>query len=426
MLPGHAIVLLPGVWLGMPGLMPVVLAGGTAAMIIVLARRLAGVSVAVLSVALWISQAGQQRWRASYLSESTTALCWLVGWWCLLRWRDDQRPRWLLGMATVTGLAAVTRPLTALAFAIPAGVVVLRYCWIDRGWRQLGYALAAGTAILTLVPLQNLTVLGDWRASPLALYTRQYMPFDRLGFGLDQTRAELALTPELDTAFNSLRERHMEHMPAALPGVFLDRFRVLTRSVFSSWRAVFIPAAAIGLVVLPPAGWLAVVTAAGLLLLYLPYAHEAHWSVYYTEAMPIPAMVVAMGVVAVLHRVGRCERSTRWGALGFAAVSLGMAAPELEWSGLFKRAAQEPLLSFQSRLADLPARKMIVFVRYSDGFDGHHSFVHNVADPFGARVLTAHDLGKQVNDQVRAAFPDRVAYLFDTGSERLEELEAVK
>jgi hypothetical protein len=414
MLPGHAAVLVPGIWAGLPGLMPVMLAGLTAALIVLLVRRVACAATAVIAVALWTSQAGQQRWRASYLSESTTAVCWLIGWWCLLKWLERGERRWLLAVAAVTGLAAVTRPMAALAFAIPVGVVVVHRCWSRGTWSQLVGAFALGTAILCTIPLQNAIVLGDWRASPLALYTRQYMPFDQLGFGLETTLPERALPPHLDAAMTSLRARHAEHTPAALPRVLGERLRVLTRSVLGGWRIVFLPAVLAGVVVLPAAGWMAIASAAALLMLYLPYAHEPHWSVYYVEAMPIPAMVMAAGIVAILRRLGHDGARVSWGALGLAVISLGMAAPEMAWSATFKRAAQRPIRDFASRIAGLPHGRAIVFVRHAEDFDGHQVLVRNVPNPSLAEVITAHDLGSQINAKVHAAYPDRTAYLFDS------------
>ncbi len=51
--PGHSLMLVPGIWLGLPGLMPVLLAGLTAALTFILARRLAGVWIALGAWGLW-------------------------------------------------------------------------------------------------------------------------------------------------------------------------------------------------------------------------------------------------------------------------------------------------------------------------------------------------------------------------------------
>ncbi|HJU90482.1 MAG TPA: hypothetical protein VJ672_13925, partial [Gemmatimonadaceae bacterium] len=81
--PGHALVLVPGIWLGLPGLGSVVLSGVAGAMVFALARRLAGPWVAILTWLIWLTAPGNLQWRASYLSQMTTSAAWLVGWWCL-------------------------------------------------------------------------------------------------------------------------------------------------------------------------------------------------------------------------------------------------------------------------------------------------------------------------------------------------------
>ncbi len=52
--PGHAILLIPGVLLGLPGLMPVVLNGLTGALLFALVRRLSNPWVGLLAWFLWL------------------------------------------------------------------------------------------------------------------------------------------------------------------------------------------------------------------------------------------------------------------------------------------------------------------------------------------------------------------------------------
>jgi hypothetical protein len=54
--PGHALLLVPGVVLGLPGLMPMVMLAGTAVLMALLVRRFHGVGVASLAVLLWLTQ----------------------------------------------------------------------------------------------------------------------------------------------------------------------------------------------------------------------------------------------------------------------------------------------------------------------------------------------------------------------------------
>ncbi len=84
--PGHALVLAPGVALGVPAAVPVALAGASGALLFALARRAANAAVAGLAWLFWLAPSHPLYFRASYLSEGTTSLLWLAGWWALAEW----------------------------------------------------------------------------------------------------------------------------------------------------------------------------------------------------------------------------------------------------------------------------------------------------------------------------------------------------
>src|SRR6185295_5935043 len=76
--PGHAVMLVPGIWIGLPGLMPAVLAGVTGGLTFWLARRLSNIWTALLTWLLWTTAPATLVWAASYFSESTSAVMWLI------------------------------------------------------------------------------------------------------------------------------------------------------------------------------------------------------------------------------------------------------------------------------------------------------------------------------------------------------------
>lgn len=419
MAPGHALVLAPGALLGLPGLVPVVMSGLISALIIVLVGERRSPGVALLTVALWLTAAGQWRWRASYFSENTTGMLWLAGWLALLRWRETGRQGWLLALAAMTGWIAITRPLTAVAFALPVAIMVLRDVVRRRRWRQLAAAAGLGTVVLMLLPLQNRQVLGDWRASPLALYTRQYMPFDKVGFGLDSTPPTLGLPAAMQGAQEPFMARHREHRPAALPAVLATRLRVLSQSLFGGWRIAWIPAAMIGLAVVGASGWFALVGGLLLYVAYLLYAHEAHWSVYYYEASPIFAFVIASGLGWLLVRATGRERLGTGLAAGAAAAILVVAIPDLRAARGFRDAAQRPYRA----LADATAGqgRLLVFVRYTPTHDPNVNLVRNVVDARTARVVTALERGPEADAEVIRAHPGREVRHWDGDANQFVE-----
>src|SRR5688572_22920617 len=52
--PGHALLMVPGVWLGLPGLVSVLLSGVTGGMLFVLARRYSSGVVAIVAWFIWL------------------------------------------------------------------------------------------------------------------------------------------------------------------------------------------------------------------------------------------------------------------------------------------------------------------------------------------------------------------------------------
>lgn len=420
--PGHALALVPGVALGLPGLVPILLVSITGGLILALARRVASPGVAVLTLAVWLTQAGQMRWRASYMSQATSSLLWVLGWWCLLRWRETRRTPWLIALAAAAGLGAVTRPLTMLAWAIPVGIVVVHDVIRSRQWKALAAAFAVAAACLLIMPIQNRATLGDWRKSPLSLYTRQYIPFDVIGFGLDSTDPLIEPPADLRRAMAEIAQLHRQHTVGNLPGILVSRLDILRRQSTGQWRQVWIPALLIGLFLLSGPGWFAVVSGFGLYLAYLLYAHEPHWTAYYAEMTPAVALVCAVGLAWGLARLSRVKTLPFPMALAAALCILGVGWTDFRNSRTGRAGAQAPYRRFLQRVAATGTPRALVFVRYDDSADPHMSFVRNVADRDRAPVLTAYDLGPARNDSLAAAFPGRVAFLWDQRTDHLAPL----
>lgn len=418
MAPGHAILLLPGIWLGIPGLMPMVMVALTGFMIVVLMRRIAGASVAALALAIWLTQAAQARWRASYLTENATMAFWLVGWWALWRWRDTRQAKWLLLLAAVTGWGAITRPLTMLVFAIPVGIVVLVDAFRERRFAQLAAALALGTAFLMLVPLQNSKTLGRWNASPLTLYTRQYIPWDRMGMGLDSTPPLYPMPGPLARANEPFIELHRKHTVAALPGIVGERMYIWYATNFGAWRKFFAPVALLALLLMPAPLWFAFATSAGLYLAYIAYAHDPSWVVYYAETTPVIAGVIALGAGWLLKTALDSEHRAQFASVVIALLILVWASPDLRRWREGNVARQQQPKAFRAAATALSGEKLLVFLRYADTHDPHAPLLRNVVDREHDRLMTAHDLGEAQRRALRAAFPDRTAYVWDETTNR--------
>jgi len=416
--PGFALALLPGTWLHLPALVPLLLTALTGAFTFALARRIVGGPVALLATAIWLASPGNLRFRAGYFSEILTALLWLAGWWALLQWRSTSRVTWLLALAGCVGLGAITRPLTALVFALPVGVVVLRNVAARRAWGQLAAAMAVGTCVVMLMPLHNSKVTGNWRTSPYARYTTLYLPFDRMGFGLDSTPATMPLPPDMQALSAYFGGAHAKHTAQRLPVIAMQRARAVLTDVSGLPALAAASLVLLGVPGAPAAVLFAAGTALLLLLAHLPYAHFNNWTLYYLEAFPVVALLLALGAA----RLGRLLTGnslepgdtarrvdlllTATAAAVFLVLPFRVQAARSEH--LRNAAAQ---LYFQ-QLLQAVTQPAVVFVRYGPRHVSHYSLIQNPPDYDTAPMWVVYDRGPE-NAELLALAPGRAAYLYD-------------
>src|SRR5206468_729603 len=150
--------------------------------------------------ALWSTSAPNLMWRASYLSQTTSAALWLVSLWALLRWREGRAPRHLVIVAAGLAWVYLTRPLAALALGLPVGVVVLFDVSNQRLWRQFAVAVVLAAPVLLLNVVWHERTLGAWLANPYEEYSRMYFPYDKPGFGVDASPPVRTPPPEMAAA----------------------------------------------------------------------------------------------------------------------------------------------------------------------------------------------------------------------------------
>lgn len=429
--PGHSLVLAPAVAAGVPAAVPLLFAFGSGALVVVLARRLANGWVGLLTWLVWLAAPGGLRFRPTFLSEVTTDFLWLAGWWALLRWWESGRPRFLLTLALCIGWAAITRPLTALLYAIPAAAVVLGRGVARREWRALALSALLGAAVLAILPLWSAQTTGSWRTSPLELYTRTYLPFDRLGFSFDPTPPQRSLPPDIERIYENFRklsESHARRSPGELLGT---RLYALTTAVWGADWAPFAALAVLGVFVLPRRALPALLAVALLPIGYLSYSHTGDWSVYYLETHSVLAFLTALGLWAVVtlrspgaSASGAAARGRAWRtAAGGGAAALLVVLGGLRAGERFdeRRSYAAGQIAFRRAVAALPGRS-IVFVRYDPSrHDPHRALVSNPPDLERAAVWIVHDRGGDDARLLRLA-PDRAPYVHDEARDTLVPL----
>lgn len=434
--PGHALVLALGALAGWMPLVPLLLQAGGGVLVYALARRVSSGGVALLTWIIWLFTPMVLFFGPSYFSEGTTAICWLAGWYALAEWRSTRKLPWLLAVALFTGWCTITRPLTGLAFAIPVGFVVLRQAAAERRWSDLALATLVGIAVLGIVPLWSAHTTGNWRVTPVALYTQYYLPFDVPGFGAVALPPARALPPHLAHWVDSYASLHATHVPARLPAILGQRLLFLFTSTWGMTSGVLGVFALLGLFTASAEVAFAVGSSLLLIIVYLAYATPARWTLYYFESTPALAYLTAAGLAAAAAMIGRPAgtppspgfrwSSPRWtGALVGVALSLllpGMVAVSIvrrQHTGNMKY-----LRRFDGLLASVHDPRAVMFVRHAESYNPLGTFVRNVANPDTARIWVVHDRGDAENARLLAVAHGRRAYLFDERQGRTYDYEA--
>lgn len=433
--PGQSLVLVPGALVGFLPLVPLLLIFGSGVLIVALGRRVTNGWMALLAWAIWTTARANLRFLPSYFSETTTVFFWLLGWWALYDWYLRPRRRTLLLLSACIAWALITRPLTGLVFAVPAiGVAV----WSARRrglMTEIGYAVLLGAAVMLIVPVWSKFTTGRWTQTPQSLYTRTYMPWDVIGFGVDTT-PPLRLMPANQTPeIQAFMGFHEAHTTGRVPYYVKARLSAMHDDVFPSWRAGLGAYLLIGLFAMSPVVAIGAVTALLLFVAYLAYAHPAYWTLYYLEALPVVAMLTVLGFALAMiwirrnmqrgiasfesAAVGRKVEHTPAGSLigvVLATLLIGASLPLVRSERELRARSAATRVFLWDVMDKLPTPRNLLFVR--DERRGPRNMVTNFADPAHARTLLAHDLG---NEDVRLGklMRDRTAYLIDLGAKTL-------
>lgn len=440
---GNSLFLAPFAAMHAPGLGPIVFGAIAGGLVFALARRAAGGAVALATLLLWMPAGPILMIRASYMSQVVTVPLWLATWYAVACYHGGGRSRWLVLVCAAVAACAIVRPLTALALAMPCAWILVPLVTKRRAWPAAAAALAAGIAVLLLLPLQNARTTGDWRTSPLVTYTRAVTPFDFPTFGFDSTLKMAELPTDLDRARKSLIVPRAIHTPANLVWILPWRLLSLAQATWHGWRAPLVLAALVGFAAIfgatagaPPARMARVPAAcAGLLFaLHTMHAHSPVWTVFYHETVPVLAFATAVGFIALARRVlarahidaapARANGALMLVALVAVAAQLADVAAARQGLDLLKRPQQQFLDAVAKLEGPLTDPKLIVFVKYPASFSGHRSLVDNPPDYASAHTWMVYDRRAE-NDLLRHSAPERTAYRYDAGFGTMERLPAL-
>jgi dolichyl-phosphate-mannose-protein mannosyltransferase len=420
--PGHALLLVPGIWLDLPGLVPVLLSGLSGGLIFLIARQVAGAVPALGGWLLWSTSVPSLTWRASYFSQTTCGLLWLLSLWALLRWRTNRRWHQLAIVVVATAWMYLTRPLTAVALGLPVGLVILWDLARDaRLWRALGAALLLALPIVALNFTWQERTSGDWLTNPYSDYSRVYFPFDKPGFGVDPSPPQREIPEEIGWVGRQFLDVHRDHQPMALPLILLRQTIALLVLLSQTSMLFLIPLFVAGVVWARGPLLFGLLSMASMLLAYLAFAHPSDWIVYYFEVFPVFYVVAAAGA-ARLASAGFAIDVSR--AHAVVALGLAIVLPWLAANVWMARQSNDSKSAFhrtaERMLATLPHEPAVVFVRYPEGHNFHRSIITNTPDYRVAPLWLVYDRGEK-NAQL-LQLTDRAAYCLDVGTWTLQKI----
>jgi hypothetical protein len=421
--PGHAALLVPGIWLGLPGLMPVLLLGLCGALVFAVARRLMNPWIGLFGWLFWLTCTSILDYAPSYLSQSSTSALWMLGWYALVRWLEDDRTLWLNVLAATIGLGVLTRPVTMVVFALPVMVLVLVRTSKRRSWRDLRMPIGFAFVTLGIWALWSQRTTGSPFLAPYGLYSRYYFPDDVMGFGLTGLQPLRKLNPDMEKFNEYVKILHENYNLASLPTQLRERTISIAANMWAT-RAMFLPVAALALFTTSAFIWFGVGTSILLLLAYLCVGHGSHWTAYYVEITPVLSILTVVGWWRLTNLIA--SRRLAWPLRSVPAVSAGTvlgimvsgillfpyivrAAPYIADKKEDRRAYHS---DFRTLLSMAPGKHIMVFVRYAPNHSPHESLIANVPNLNEAREWTAYDRGAD-NIRLIRLDPNRIPYLFD-------------
>jgi len=417
--PGFPAVLALGTAIGAPGLVLILLAGATAAVLFLFGARLFGEPVAALGTALWVASPANTAWRAAYFSESLTCLLWLTWCWLAWRYRDSGRRRDLVLVSLLVAFAGISRPVTAMALALPLVVILWPRLRQAAGRRDALAAALAGALICAVVPFWNHAVLGSWTTVPYAEYSARTFPFDMPTWHTNWSPPPRELPPDMNALGDAQRVPYQQRTLAGLPAVFAQRADRLGVAALPRGFGVLRILAPIGLLLAGGAGAVALGSALLLLLAHLTMPHPPEWTIYYLDVFPVVAFGAAILLVRGVAFVMRRAPAMAPGAAGqnmamvASAIFVALGATWGRPASADTNRWMKDEMYFRAGACALPAGPRIIFVQRRNAASPHHSLVDN--DPRWARsdrwVVRAWTPLR--NRALMAVAPERAAYYYD-------------
>lgn len=412
---GPSVLLVPGVWIGMPWLINPLLSAFAVLLFYALGKEMFGEKVGrVAAVLAAISPYRIATYGVMMSHGACLILAMLFALYLIRAARDPQRYRYWLIAGLTLGMMVNFRPLTALVLAIPLG---LGAAGMLR-WRQfrveavLAFSLPLA-ACLGLFFAYNWALTGDAMLTPFEHWSKA----DRLGFGAN---VGMEYWPSYDRGHDIENAFKNLYMNIDAVGFNLTGWG---RATLLLMAAAFLVRANRGRLLLCLAAFLGPVVAYFFYHFSGALASQAR---YWSEAMAF-MMLLAIGGLTLLRvalaggyrRFGwrACDaraRSAVWlTVLGLTVWSACVAFPRLadEFGPSYIGAGSAPAL--KKALRDQPLTYALVFTPTTTSALENFTLGASMNSPnLDGDVIYARDLGDKQNRELQAHYPDRKAYRF--------------
>lgn len=417
--PGTALMNVPGVWLRQGSwVVPLLLA----ALVIAMSYRVTAELVdgaAGLLVALLIAATSMFRvYSTMVMAQVPLMLLALLMAWAWLHWRRERKWGWAALIGLFAGWAAITRPVDALAFALPVGLAM---AWQLRSqpmahWARNVLAVALGALpFLALQLVFDAGVTGAPLKTPYVLYLEQNQPGSVFGSGAAMDRPQTELRQKQIYYAQLTGAETSQRKAGGLAWAALRLRMTATATLPFAALLILVPA---GLLLARERGRWVVLLAAPVFL--LAYAFNPFFLLHY--AIPLAAAAALCGVLgarAVEQALPRADYQRRAGTFltgGLVLLAL-FSLPQLN-----PRVSDEPyrtplLDRVEQAMAEIPG-PAVVFFRFTDRCNVHEEPVYNLDAtwPDDAPIIRAQDLGPRNGELLRyyaERQPGRTYYMMD-------------
>ncbi len=428
--PGAMMLYVPGVWLGAPDWVTSLIIGGLIAGLtcLVTTELLNGDGLAGVTASVLLLGADSVHDLATWtLSHQPAVLGALLTIYAYLRWRATGWRRWAIAAGFVAGWTAITRPVDAVAYALPLGIVILIDIWRRtphtnwrRGLSDVALMILAAVPMLGVQAVFDKGVTGHWLETPYRMYLDSYQPGAAFGAMGAAQHPQTELRQKIDFYDDYIAPRLQGYRAAGAWWTLWNvRVPVLaTHALANPLILLLLPAGAAACLV---DRRLAIFVLAPLLfpLCYLPnFFFEWYYSIIIAPAIAIIGIVGAMSLARWLpdrlHR--KASAAIRLGLLGLALGGIPELLGDFHTDVPTMRA---PLVE-QTVAESVQAPALVFFTYHPEVQRSFHIepvYAMETGWPDTESIVRAQDLGDEKNGALISYYahlqPSRRVYIID-------------